>query len=101
MRYALFGKSARLFQKTMIGTRLTHYEITAHLGSGGMGEVYRAAIRRLDEALLLKHCPKPLRVMASVSRDSNEKPESRRENYAKNQCRGPKIFLSEGGNNSY
>jgi serine/threonine protein kinase len=26
----------------MIGTKLAHYEITSHLGSGGMGEVYRA-----------------------------------------------------------
>jgi len=26
----------------MIGTRLAHYEITSHLGSGGMGDVYQA-----------------------------------------------------------
>ena len=26
----------------MIGTRLAHYEIVAHLGSGGMGDVYAA-----------------------------------------------------------
>ena len=26
----------------MIGTKLAHYEITNHLGSGGMGDVYRA-----------------------------------------------------------
>jgi hypothetical protein len=26
----------------MIGTKLEHYEITAHLGSGGMGKVYQA-----------------------------------------------------------
>ena len=26
----------------MIGTKLEHYEITAHLGSGRMGKVYQA-----------------------------------------------------------
>ena len=26
----------------MIGTKLAHYEITAHLGSGGTGDVYQA-----------------------------------------------------------
>jgi hypothetical protein len=26
----------------MIGRRLAHYEITRHLGSGGMGDVYPA-----------------------------------------------------------
>jgi hypothetical protein len=26
----------------MIGTKLAHYEITSHIGSGGMGDVYQA-----------------------------------------------------------
>jgi eukaryotic-like serine/threonine-protein kinase len=38
----------------MIGTRLAHYEITAHLGSGGMGEVYQATDTKLDRSVAIK-----------------------------------------------
>jgi hypothetical protein len=31
----------------MIGTRLAHYEITAHFGTSGMGEVYQASDSKL------------------------------------------------------
>jgi serine/threonine protein kinase len=31
----------------MIGTKLAHYEITSHLGTGGMGEVYQATDSKL------------------------------------------------------
>ena len=31
----------------MIGRRLAHYEITAHLGSGGMGDVFQATDSKL------------------------------------------------------
>jgi hypothetical protein len=37
----------------MIGTRLAHYEITSHLGSGGMGEVYQAGIKPAPTCLAL------------------------------------------------
>ena len=30
-------KSARYFRHIMIGTKLAHYEITSHMGTGGMG----------------------------------------------------------------
>ena len=37
-----------------IGTHLGFYEITALLGKGGMGEVYRAHDKRLDRSVAIK-----------------------------------------------
>src|ERR1051326_4153581 len=34
----------------MIGTKLAHYEITAHLGCGGMGDVYQATDTKLGRS---------------------------------------------------
>jgi serine/threonine-protein kinase len=41
----------------MIGTKLAHYEITAHLGTGGMGEVYQATDSKLGRSVAIKLLP--------------------------------------------
>ena len=41
----------------MIGTKLAHYEITSHLGSGGMGEVYQATDFKLGRSVAIKLLP--------------------------------------------
>ncbi len=38
----------------MIGKKLGQYEITAMLGKGGMGEVYRARDSKLDRDVAIK-----------------------------------------------
>ena len=42
------------------GTRLGPYEITAQIGVGGMGEVYRARDTRLDRIVAIKVLPEAL-----------------------------------------
>lgn len=41
----------------MIGTRLAHYDITGHLGSGGMGDVFQATDSKLGRSVAIKLLP--------------------------------------------
>ena len=41
----------------MIGTSLSHFKLTAKLGEGGMGEVYRATDSKLDREVAIKVLP--------------------------------------------
>ncbi len=41
----------------MIGTKLAHYEISSHIGSGGMGDVYQARDTKLKRDVAIKILP--------------------------------------------
>ncbi len=43
-----------------VGDRLRHYDVTALIGEGGMGEVYRARDTKLDRDVAIKVLPESL-----------------------------------------
>ncbi len=40
-----------------VGTRLGHYDVTALIGEGGMGQVYQATDTKLNRQVALKILP--------------------------------------------
>src|SRR6266568_2841312 len=57
MRADQIGVSCDSPVKLTSGVRLGPYEIVAPIGSGGMGEVYRARDTRLDRSVAIKILP--------------------------------------------
>jgi hypothetical protein len=41
------------FRRIMLGSRLAHYDISGHLGSGGIGDVYQAVDSKLGRSIAL------------------------------------------------
>ena len=57
-----------------VGSRIGAYEITAALGAGGMGEVYRARDTRLGLEAAIKILPDSSPPIPNVSPGSSVKP---------------------------
>lgn len=67
------GYNPGTFMSLPVGARLGPYEITSHIGAGGMGEVYRAHDARLGRDVAIKVLPGSLSAdPASLARFERE-----------------------------
>ena len=56
--------------ETLIGRTLAHYRISAAIGAGGMGEVYRATDTKLNRDVALKVLPAEMTDRTDRGRDA-------------------------------
>ncbi len=75
-----------------VGTRLGHYDVTAKIGEGGMGEVYRARDTKLDRDVALKVLPDAFDdpdCVAPFKREAKVRPSYRRGESMGSNCLRP------------
>ena len=65
-----------------IGSRIAHYDVTALIGEGGMGQVYQATDTKLNRQVALKILPEAFATdpdrLARFQREAQGTPTSRR-----------------------
>ena len=61
-----------------VGSRFGHYDVTALIGAGGMGQVYQATDTRLDRTVAIKVLPESER-RCTTGRDQQNDEEERAE----------------------
>ncbi len=66
LRVDLPGQQTQRIMALSPGTRLGHYDVTAKIGEGGMGEVYQARDTKLDRDVALKVLPEAFTAQARI-----------------------------------
>ena len=53
-------------ERLEVGSRLAHYDVTALIGEGGMGQVYQATDTKLNPGSTSRSRPMKIRMMVSA-----------------------------------